>query len=178
MQNVSVLRAAMIGVCVVALSACATVTRGTKQQFYVSSLPSGAKVSMTNGQICTTPCKIKLKRKHEFDTTVALAGYKSLTAHISSDVHGGGVAGAAGNILIGGLIGGVVDATNGSLNDLRPNPLHVVFAVSSMIMLATLIGMMADDFYRGWKVEQRLFRDVEEQIAIRSVLSAAPTDKK
>ncbi len=85
---------------------------------------------MTNGQNCVTPCQIKLKRKNEFDATLTLAGFKSLTAHITSDVHGGGVAGAAGNILVGGIIGGVIDGTNGSMNDLRPNPLKVVFAAN------------------------------------------------
>jgi hypothetical protein len=32
---------------------------------------------------------------------------------------------AAGNIIAGGIIGGIVDGTNGSTNDLTPNPLVV-----------------------------------------------------
>src|SRR5262249_18891201 len=56
--------------------------------------------------------------------------------------------------------------------------LHVVFAVSSIVMLVTMIGMFADDYFRGWKVEQRIFRDVEEEMAKRQVLASAPTDKK
>jgi hypothetical protein len=31
----------------------------------------------------------------------------------------------AGNILIGGIIGGAIDATSGAMNDLKPNPLIV-----------------------------------------------------
>src|SRR5262245_64403335 len=56
--------------------------------------------------------------------------------------------------------------------------LHVVFAVSSILMLLTMIGMFADDYFRDWKVEQRIFRDVEEEMAKRQVLATAPTDKK
>jgi hypothetical protein len=71
---------------------------------------------------------MKLKRKDEFQATFALPGYKSKTVSITSDVHGGGVTAVAGNALVGGLIGGVVDASNGSMKDLRPNPLKVVMA--------------------------------------------------
>jgi hypothetical protein len=31
----------------------------------------------------------------------------------------------AGNVLVGGIIGAVIDGTNGSMNELRPNPLKV-----------------------------------------------------
>jgi cytochrome c2 len=49
--------------------------------------------------------------------------------------------------------------------------------VTSIFMLVTLIGMFAEDFYRGWKVEQRIFRDVEEEMGKRQVLASSPTDK-
>ena len=32
----------------------------------------------------------------------------------------------SGNVLVGGIIGGAVDASSGALNDLKPNPLMVV----------------------------------------------------
>ncbi len=105
------------------LSACATVTRGTKETFKVQTTPEGADVSMSNGQTCVSPCAIKLKRKDEFTVTVKKAGYKDATAEIKSVVKGGGVAGVAGNVLVGGIIGAVVDGSNGSMRDLSPNPL-------------------------------------------------------
>src|SRR6266850_8038427 len=55
--------------------------------------------------------------------------------------------------------------------------LNVVFAVTSLLMLATIIGMFAEDYYRDWKVEQRSFRDVEEQMAVRGLLAATPSEK-
>jgi hypothetical protein len=113
---------------VTTLSACASVTRGTSQVFYVLSEPSGGKVTTTSGAHCTTPCKIKIKRKTEFEASITKAGYKPGKANIESSVHGGGVAGVAGNVLAGGLIGIFVDGSNGAMNDLRPNPLKFVLA--------------------------------------------------
>jgi mono/diheme cytochrome c family protein len=55
--------------------------------------------------------------------------------------------------------------------------MHVVFAVSCVVMLATIVAMFADDYYRDWKVEQRAFRGVEEEIAKRGMLSATPSKK-
>ena len=105
------------------LPACATVTRGTKETFNITTTPSDAQVSLSNGQSCVSPCKLKLKRKDGFTVTAKKQGYKDATAEVRSVVKGGGVAGAAGNVLIGGIIGGIVDGSNGSMKDLTPNPL-------------------------------------------------------
>ena len=117
------LGAALVAASVV--SGCATVTRGTKQKFEIKSQPPGADVSMTTGDTCITPCTLKLKRKTGFVATITKQGYKPAQVSVTSAVHGGGVVGAAGNLLIGGLIGGVVDGSNGSMKDLRPNPIDV-----------------------------------------------------
>ena len=53
--------------------------------------------------------------------------------------------------------------------------LHLVFAISSVAMLATTVWMFWDDYNRPYKNEQRVFRDVEEELAKRSILAAAPT---
>ncbi len=109
------------------LGACATVVRGTQTDFKVSSTPPGASVSTSTGFSCSpTPCTIrKMIRKEAFEATVTLAGYRPKTVHIQSLVEGGGAAGAVGNVLVGGFIGVAVDATDGALDDLVPNPLNV-----------------------------------------------------
>src|SRR5712691_2031997 len=56
--------------------------------------------------------------------------------------------------------------------------LHIVFAVTSIVMLVTVIWMFADDFYRPWKVEQRVFRDVETEMAKRALLAATPSQQR
>ena len=88
-------------------------------------MPPEADVALSTGQTCTTPCKLKLKRKTDFTAHISKAGYEPMEARVESKMKGGGVAGAAGNVLFGGIIGGVVDGTNGSLMDLTPNPLQV-----------------------------------------------------
>src|SRR5262245_25341712 len=60
----------------------------------------------------------------------------------------------------------------------KTRTLNILFAVSSVIMLITIIGMFAEDYFRDWKVEQRLFYDVEEEMAKREVLANAPRDER
>jgi hypothetical protein len=110
------------------LPACATVTRGTKEQFVIESTPAQAEVALSTGQKCVTPCKMKLKRKDGFIATFSKAGYETTKAEVKSKFSGGGAAAGAGNVLVGGIIGAVVDGSNGSLNDLKPNPLRVELA--------------------------------------------------
>jgi hypothetical protein len=123
----SVVYAASAAAVALSLGACATVTRGTTTDFKVASEPSGASVKTSTGFACApTPCTIKkMIRKEAFDATITLTGYKPVTKHIQSLVEGGGAAGAVGNVVIGGVIGVAVDATDGAMDDLVPNPLNV-----------------------------------------------------
>ncbi|MET4682182.1 translation initiation factor 2 [Brevundimonas faecalis] len=108
------------------LPACATVTRGTTQQFVVESSPPGARAVTSNGFSCeATPCTFRMPRKDAFSIAISHDGYAEQVHHIESKMSGGGGAALAGNILVGGLIGAGVDASSGALNDLTPNPLVV-----------------------------------------------------
>ena len=112
----------LVGVAL-SLPACATITRGSSQEFTVESTPPGARVSTSNGFQCdATPCTFRMPRKDEFRATVSLDGYATQTHEISSVISAGGAAGLAGNV----IFGGVVDASSGALNDLTPNPLVVI----------------------------------------------------
>ena len=110
---------------VVLLPACATITRGTNQDFVVESSPSQADVKLSTGQTCVTPCTLRLKRKSQFTVTVSKEGYQTQEAKVHGVVKGGGGAALAGNAIFGGLIGAGVDASNGSMMNLTPNPLKV-----------------------------------------------------
>ena len=115
-----------LGLIAVTLPACATVTRGTSQQFTVETTPDGARVSTSNGFQCdATPCTFRMARKDGFRVTVSKDGYVTQTHDIDSAYSGNGAAGMAGNLLLGGVVGGVVDANSGAMKDLRPNPLVV-----------------------------------------------------
>lgn len=112
-------------VAVSSLSACATITRGTHQKFEVKTVPPGADVTLSTGMTCKSPCRLKLRRKEEFTVRIEMAGYQPVDVQVESKMHAGGGAALAGNVLIGGIVGGVLDGTNGSLRDLKPNPIEV-----------------------------------------------------
>ncbi|MCS6852453.1 MAG: c-type cytochrome [Gemmataceae bacterium] len=52
--------------------------------------------------------------------------------------------------------------------------LDVIFGVSSILMLLSIVWMFVQDFNREYKVEQRRFRDVEEALSSRAALQALP----
>jgi hypothetical protein len=110
-----------------ALASCATVTRGTTTAFVVETIPSGAQVELSTGQICeATPCTFaRISREAEFTVTVSKDGYETTTHDVTHRTAGAGGAGMAGNVLIGGIIGAAIDANSGATQDLVPNPLVI-----------------------------------------------------
>lgn len=52
--------------------------------------------------------------------------------------------------------------------------LDIVFGVTCILMLLSIMGMLVQDFFREFKVEQRVFRDVEFAVAERAMLDALP----
>ncbi len=110
----------------VTVSGCATITRGTHDAFVVQTDPVGASVKTSNGFSCdATPCSMRMERKSEFDVTISKPGYKTWTGHVTHKTASGGGAAMAGNVLVGGIIGAVVDGNNGATQDLVPNPLVI-----------------------------------------------------
>ena len=142
------LRVVLIATLIVAVSGCATVTRGTKDFFEIESEPSGASVALSNGVTCVTPCAMELPRKHPFTATFTLEGHKPLTAEVVPKQAAAGTAGMAGNVLIGGLIGVVADSTSGAMKDLYPNPLVAQLAAEDSTELSAVVlpeGSEEDD---------------------------------
>ncbi|MGE0830965.1 MAG: PEGA domain-containing protein [Hyphomonadaceae bacterium] len=109
------------------IAACATITRGTKEAFTVESDPAGASVSTSLGHTCAaTPCTFaEVPRESEFTVTVAMDGFETSTHNVTHQMSGGGGAGMAGNVILGGLIGAAIDANSGATRELVPNPLRV-----------------------------------------------------
>src|SRR5206468_4461189 len=52
--------------------------------------------------------------------------------------------------------------------------LDIVFAVTSILMLVSIVWMLWDDYMREYKTEQRQFRDVESAMAQREALKKMP----
>ena len=117
------------------LGGCATVLNGTSQPVEFMSDPSGATVKLVNGQTCTTPCQYSMRRGNDSMVTYSMAGYEPAEVYIQSRTG----AGVAGNILAGGIIGGVVDASNGAANHLYPDPVYVRLAPAGSATPAVLL---------------------------------------
>ena len=107
------------------VSGCATITRSTYQRFIIRTEPEGAKVTLTSGETCLTPCNLLKKRNVIFTCLIEKEGYVSQRIHIESKIADAGVVGFAGNAAIGGIVGAGVDAYSGAALGLYPNPLVV-----------------------------------------------------
>ena len=104
------------------MGGCATVINGTHQTYEAITRPPGAEIKFSTGTTCTSPCKIEPRRKDDMRVDITQAGYNPTYVLIQSKLGGAGF----GNILAGGIIGGVVDGSNGASNKLVPkSPLIV-----------------------------------------------------
>src|ERR1700730_15050758 len=110
----------------VGLCGCASITRGHTDQVQIQSEPPGAEARTSMGHICTTPCTLQFDRKDEFIVTFSKPCYHTEEIPVTTQVAGAGVAGFAGNVLLGGVPGMVVDAASGATLEHFPNPVIAV----------------------------------------------------
>ena len=110
------------GVLALALSGCATITRGTSNQVTFQSEPSGADMQTSSGLSCVTPCTLTVPRKSEFTAVFRKPGYQDAQVAVQTQIAGNGAAGFAGNILVGGVVGMAADAASGATLEHTPNP--------------------------------------------------------
>ncbi|HXG11553.1 MAG TPA: c-type cytochrome [Gemmataceae bacterium] len=55
--------------------------------------------------------------------------------------------------------------------------LDIIFAVSCILMLLSVVVMFAQDYYRPFKVQQRVFRDVETAVFERAMVEKLPDEQ-
>lgn len=96
------------------VSSCATIVRGTTQQVSINSDPDGAKVTISNGQSCQTPCNIEVERKTSLQLTLEREHCRRQTTSMIPTLAGAGA-----------VLGGIIDYGTGAVYDLQPNPLFV-----------------------------------------------------
>ncbi len=113
------------------LCSCATVTRGTSETLRVESDPAGAEVRISNGFTGVTPATFTLPRRGDVYVTYTKEGYETVNVAVTTKISGSGAAGFAGNILIGGLIGGGVDIATGATLSHTPNPVRVTLVAKA-----------------------------------------------
>jgi hypothetical protein len=104
-------------------SGCATVASGGggDQTVKVVSDPPGATVLIDGRPAGTTPAAVPLARKAEHQVEVSAPGYETARLAVKSQLNPW----VFGNILVGGLIGIVVDLSTGATSTLSPDELTV-----------------------------------------------------
>ena len=98
---------------------CASIVNGTKQDIRINSDPTGAQVSI-NGVKYTTPAVIKLKRGSNHSLTFTKEGYEPVTLKIDKKFNSW----VLGNLIFGGVIGLIVDFSNGAAYKLSPEQVN------------------------------------------------------
>jgi hypothetical protein len=101
-------------------SSCATIISGSKQNVKFASNPSSASIFIDEVEVGKTPFEIKLARKSEHSVLIKLDGYQTYQTNLTKEFN----AWYLGNILIGGLIGLIIDPITGAIYNLSPNEIN------------------------------------------------------
>ena len=104
-------------------SGCATIVTGKYQNIHVTSEPPGVKVRSSTGVSITTPGSFNLIRNQDHTLVAEYPGAEPQQTELKHKLQGW----FWGNILIGGIIGGVVDLASGASGELTPSKVHFDF---------------------------------------------------
>lgn len=122
-----VLRSWLIAIAITGtFTQCASIIHGTTQPVEFNSQPSGAKISIDGNYHGNTPHVVPLRRmgrakgedksKKEYAVKIELPGYYPYELKLKRELDGW----FFGNLLFGGIIGIIVDASNGAMYKLDP----------------------------------------------------------
>ena len=114
--RLSSFRLAVVAFATVALPGCATIMHGSSQDLAIQSNPSGATVAVNGVRNAQTPATLTLPRKSIQSLEITLDGYRPFQMQLQRGTSGW----VWGNIVFGGLIGLVVDASTGGMYKLTP----------------------------------------------------------
>jgi len=98
------------------LSSCASIINGSNQKVAINSLPAGANVKVDGAPVGVTPMEAQLARKSAHQIEINKTGYKPYQIVLDPAFNGLPIL----NVLIGGIIGIIVDMGTGAGNTLTP----------------------------------------------------------
>lgn len=104
----------------VVLGGCASIINGSTQEVAFTSQLSQATITIDGVERGATPVSVELARGERHTVVMALEGYETEEIALEQRVNGW----VWGNILIGGLIGLVVDASTGAMYRIDPETLR------------------------------------------------------
>lgn len=126
------------------LGACATVIEGTSQSVTLNTNPPGAECHLTRegkeiGAIAQSPGSVRIdKSKNDITATCTKDGYQQTAVTTSPKFVGT----TFGNIVLGGVVGAVVDASSGA-NYSYPDAIQVVMTPASPPVAAAPVASTA-----------------------------------
>jgi hypothetical protein len=102
------------------MSSCATIMSGSKQNVKFDSNPGTASIFIDEVEVGKTPFEIKLTRKSEHAVLIKLEGYQTYQTTLTKKLNGW----IFGNILVGGLIGLIIDPITGAMYNLSTSEIN------------------------------------------------------
>jgi len=112
----------------VLFTGCAAILSSSTASVKFDSDPHGAKVYDNGTLLGTTPTEAKITKRKDHAVEFRLAGYESATKMLTSSAGGGWI---VLDLLLGGIIGLVVDAASGAWNDLDNDYVKVLLEPKS-----------------------------------------------
>jgi uncharacterized protein YceK len=104
------LKVVAIVLCPILLIGCASIISGRTQKVGVTTIPAEA-VVICNGMTQSSPCTLILDRTQPvYQITIKKEGYKTIDVKLERGINGW----VFGNIVLGGIIGLVIDVADGS----------------------------------------------------------------
>ena len=121
----------LVGLCLVASlnMGCATIVTGKYETVTVTSDPPGVKVRAQTGEYIETPGQFDLLRNKDHVLVATYPGAEAQQRQIKHGLQGW----FFGNILLGGIIGGVVDLASGASDHLTPKKVHFDFTGAGQV---------------------------------------------
>lgn len=151
------LRTIVVATSVLFTAACATLIHGPEQDLAINSTPAGASITIDGQQLGETPAVVRLARNREHYLQLDLPGYLPYQMRLSRTTSGW----VWGNIVFGGVIGVVIDASSGAMYRLKPGMVDAsmetrVAVIDGQRMFEVAIVMSADP---SWEQLGQLTRE-------------------
>lgn len=109
------------GACLLFSAGCASIISGSSDEIHVNSTPAGAQIYHGGLSKGTTPGTIQVKRGSSDPVVLKLDGYSDQSVPLGKSFN----TVTLGNILLGGLIGIIVDFATGAVYDVSPDSVNV-----------------------------------------------------
>ncbi len=155
--NLFITQITTAGTAAALFTSCASIVSGSTQSVRINSQPPGASVQIDGAPSGATPTTATLSRKTSHRVTISLKGYRPYELTLEQSFNGW----VLGNILIGGIIGIVVDNSTGAAYVLTPGQVDAALQAGRITVVERRDTMLVAVVLKpepGWRTIGRLSR--------------------